>query len=84
LVGHLKDRGKHYRNSRTNSLQSGEDDVDRDACTFLRKIGADVSVELRSDWMATIGYRASDWDRMVKIGTIRWQSDIELAIGIAW
>jgi hypothetical protein len=29
LVGHPKDRGKHHRNSRTNSLQPGEDDVDR-------------------------------------------------------
>jgi hypothetical protein len=31
---------------------------------FLRKIGADVSVEPRSYCMEMIGYRASDRDRM--------------------
>jgi hypothetical protein len=57
-------------------------DVDRDACTFLRKISADVSVEPRSDRMATNRYRASDWDRMVKIEAIGWQrSDIEQRSG---
>jgi hypothetical protein len=29
LTGHLKDRGKNRQNSRMNSLQPGEDDVDR-------------------------------------------------------
>jgi hypothetical protein len=29
LIGHPKDRGKNRRNSRTNSLQPGEDDADR-------------------------------------------------------
>jgi hypothetical protein len=28
LTGHPKDRGKNRRNSRTNSLQPGENDVD--------------------------------------------------------
>jgi hypothetical protein len=30
LTGHPKDRGKNQPNSRTNSLQPGEDDVDQD------------------------------------------------------
>lgn len=35
-------------NLRANSIQLGEDDVDRDASNFLRKIGVDVSVVLNN------------------------------------
>jgi hypothetical protein len=35
LTGHPKDRGRDRPNSRTNSLQPGEDDVDQDDLSYL-------------------------------------------------
>jgi hypothetical protein len=35
LVGHPKDRGKDGPNSKANSLQPGEDDVDQDGLSYL-------------------------------------------------
>jgi hypothetical protein len=47
LTGHPKDRGKNQLNSRTNSLQPGEDDVDQDnilSFSILFKLGLFVSL----------------------------------------
>jgi hypothetical protein len=45
LTGHPKDRGKNRLNSRANSLQPREDDVDQDAWEYLRKTRANANVK---------------------------------------
>jgi hypothetical protein len=45
LVPVIDDSSEEDVNSRANSLQPGEDDVDQDAWEYLRKTRADASVE---------------------------------------
>ena len=45
LVPFIDDSSKEDTNSRANSLQHGEDDVDQDAWEYMRKKGRDVKVE---------------------------------------
>jgi hypothetical protein len=45
LTGHPKDRGRNRLNSRTNSLQPGEDDVDHIASKFMKTNRSDVSIK---------------------------------------
>jgi hypothetical protein len=45
LTGHPKDRGRNRWNSRTNSLQPTEDDVDQIASKFMKTNRSDISVK---------------------------------------
>jgi hypothetical protein len=45
LVPFIDDSSKEDANSRANSLQPREDDVDQDAWEYMRKKGRDVEVE---------------------------------------
>jgi hypothetical protein len=45
LTGHPKDHGRDRPNSRTNSLQLGEDDVDHIASKFMKTNRSDVSMK---------------------------------------
>jgi hypothetical protein len=45
LVSFSDDSSEEDANSRANSLQPGEDDVDRDAWEYMRKKGRDIEVE---------------------------------------